>query len=175
MSSLPLNHSVRGPPTVLTCSNEIQLISFTSQSSYSKESVSLCCWFQASLLFCIVFICCWHKFQSNAHLIVCDCCRVRWLGPRMSYFPKTAKRRQQLAGRYVLHVRKQKASKAPRTHFRAYKISKFPGGVPPTPPHTILLWAPLFVFALGLQLLSDPFTWRVGPGYVTMGPPCIMW
>jgi len=29
------------------------------------------------------------------------------------------------------------ASEAPRTHFRACKISKFPGGVPPDPPHTI--------------------------------------
>ena len=36
-----------------------------------------------------------------------------------------------------------------RTHFRACKISKFPGGMPPVPPHTIYTMGLLFVFALG--------------------------
>ena len=35
------------------------------------------------------------------------------------------------------------------THFRACKISKFPGGLPPDPPHNPFCGAPLFVFALG--------------------------
>ena len=46
---------------------------------------------------------------------------------------------------YCMHAQKG-ASEAPRTHFRACKISTFPGG---TPPHTIYSMAPLFVFALG--------------------------
>ena len=37
---------------------------------------------------------------------------------------------------YCVHAQKI-ASEAPRTHFRACKISKFPGSVPPHPPHTI--------------------------------------
>ena len=35
---------------------------------------------------------------------------------------------------YSMHVRKG-ALEAPRTHFRAHKISIFSGGVPPDPPH----------------------------------------
>ena len=47
-----------------------------------------------------------------------------------------------------MHAQKG-ASEAPRTRFRACKTSKFSGGVPPDPPCTIYVWAPLFVFALG--------------------------
>ena len=35
---------------------------------------------------------------------------------------------------YCMHAQKR-ASEAPRTHLRACKISKFPGGVPPDPLH----------------------------------------
>ena len=49
---------------------------------------------------------------------------------------------------YCMHAQKG-ASEAPRTRFRACKTSKFSGGVPPDPPCTIYVWAPLFVSALG--------------------------
>jgi len=49
------------------------------------------------------------------------------------------------------------ASEAPRTHFRACKILKFPQGVPQTPLTQSILWAPLFVFVLGYpNPLSGP-------------------
>ena len=48
---------------------------------------------------------------------------------------------------YCMHAQKR-ASGAPRTHFRAWKISKFPGCMPPTPLTQSILQAPLFVFAL---------------------------
>ena len=49
------------------------------------------------------------------------------------------------------------ASEAPRTHFRACKISIFPGDMPPDPLAQSLLWPPLFVFALDLpNSLSSP-------------------
>ena len=57
---------------------------------------------------------------------------------------------------YCMHARKG-ASEALRTHFRACKISKFSGRVPPDPPHTIYIMGPLFVFALGpSHLLGGP-------------------
>ena len=47
---------------------------------------------------------------------------------------------------YCMYARKE-ASEAPRTHFRACKIAKFPGGVPPDPPLTqAILWAPHFSY-----------------------------
>ena len=46
---------------------------------------------------------------------------------------------------YCVHARKR-ASGAPRTHFRACKISNFPGGVPPDPPHTIHFVGPHFLY-----------------------------
>ena len=46
---------------------------------------------------------------------------------------------------YCVHVRKR-ASGAPKTHFRACEISKFPGGVPPDPPHTIHFVGPHFLY-----------------------------
>ena len=47
---------------------------------------------------------------------------------------------------YCVHARKI-ASEAPRTHFRACKISKFPGSVSPTPPsHNPFCGVPIFVF-----------------------------
>jgi len=49
-----------------------------------------------------------------------------------------------------MHAQKG-ASEAPRTLFKACKTSKFSGGVPPTPLAQSILWAPLFVFALGLS------------------------
>ena len=55
---------------------------------------------------------------------------------------------------YCVHTRKR-ASGAPRTHSRACKISKFPGGVPQDPPHTNPFCGALpFVFALGPPILS---------------------
>ena len=54
---------------------------------------------------------------------------------------------------YCVHARKR-ASGAPRTHFRACKISTYPGGVPPDPPHNPFSGAPLFVFALPPPILS---------------------
>ena len=49
---------------------------------------------------------------------------------------------------YCVHAQKR-ALGTPRTHFRACKISKFRGGMPPDPPHIIhFFWAPLFLFAL---------------------------
>ena len=45
---------------------------------------------------------------------------------------------------YNVHARKR-ASGAPRTPFRACKISKFSGDVPPDPPHTIHFVAPHFL------------------------------
>ena len=49
-------------------------------------------------------------------------------------------------------------SGAPRTHFRACKISKYPGGVPPAPPLTqSILWAPnLMYLPWGPNPLSGP-------------------
>ena len=44
---------------------------------------------------------------------------------------------------YCVHAQKT-ALGAPRTHFRECKISKFPGGMLPIPPHIICI-----VFALG--------------------------
>ena len=44
---------------------------------------------------------------------------------------------------YCVHARKR-ASGAPRTHFRACKISKISWGVPQTPPHTIYFVGPTF-------------------------------
>ena len=50
---------------------------------------------------------------------------------------------------YCVQAQKR-ASGAPRIHFRACKISKFPGGAPPDPPsQNPFCEAPLFVFALG--------------------------
>ena len=37
---------------------------------------------------------------------------------------------------YCMHAQKE-VSKAPRTHFRACKVSKFSGGVPPDHPRTV--------------------------------------
>ena len=48
---------------------------------------------------------------------------------------------------YCVHARKR-ASGAPRTHFRACKISTYPGGMSSDPPHNPFSGAPLFVFAL---------------------------
>ena len=45
---------------------------------------------------------------------------------------------------YCVHARKS-ASGVPRTHFRACKISKFPGGVPPDSPPTIHFVGPPFL------------------------------
>ena len=47
---------------------------------------------------------------------------------------------------YCMHLQKG-VSEAPRTHFRARTSSKFSG--PQTPLPQSILWAPLFVFALG--------------------------
>ena len=44
---------------------------------------------------------------------------------------------------YDMHAHKG-ASEAPRTHFRACKISKFSGSMPSTPPHTISSMDPTF-------------------------------
>ena len=46
---------------------------------------------------------------------------------------------------YCVRARKR-ASGAPRTHFRACKSSKFPGGVSPDPPHTIRFVGPHFLY-----------------------------
>ena len=50
------------------------------------------------------------------------------------------------------------ASEAPRTHFRACKISNFPiEGMPPAPLTQSISWSPHLLFALGpSNLLSDP-------------------
>ena len=50
---------------------------------------------------------------------------------------------------YCVHARK-KASGAPRprTHFRACKLSKFPGGVPPDTLTQSILWGPTFCICL---------------------------
>ena len=45
---------------------------------------------------------------------------------------------------YCVHARKR-ALGAPRTHFRACKISRFPGGMPPDPHHTIYFVGPHFL------------------------------
>ena len=37
----------------------------------------------------------------------------------------------------------EKEPRSPQTHFRACKISKFPGDVPPDPPHTIHFLGPI--------------------------------
>ena len=66
------------------------------------------------------------------------------------------KRRWQLAGRYVRYASAWKrASEAPRTHFRAYKISKFLGMCPQTPLIQSIVWVPLFVFALAPHNLAS--------------------
>ena len=44
---------------------------------------------------------------------------------------------------YCMYARKE-ASEAPRTHFRACKIAKFPGGVPPPPSHKLYYGPPTF-------------------------------
>ena len=44
---------------------------------------------------------------------------------------------------YCVHAQKR-ASGAPRTHFRAWKISKFPGCMPPTPLTQSVLQGPTF-------------------------------
>ena len=46
---------------------------------------------------------------------------------------------------YCVHARKS-ASGAPKTHFRACKISKFPGGMPPDPPHITHFVGPHFLY-----------------------------
>ena len=59
---------------------------------------------------------------------------------------------------YCVHARKR-ASGAPRTHFRACKISKFPGSVPPDHPHTIHFVRPHILYlpwAPHANLLSVP-------------------
>lgn len=57
---------------------------------------------------------------------------------------------------YCMHVQKG-ASEPLRTHFKACEVSRFPGGMPPDPSHTIQV--SLFVFALGP---SNPLS---GPGW----------
>ena len=49
---------------------------------------------------------------------------------------------------YCMHAQKG-GSEAPRTHFRACKVYKFSERVPPDPLTKSLLWALLFVSALG--------------------------
>ena len=46
---------------------------------------------------------------------------------------------------YCVHARRRDSG-APRTHFRACKISKFLGGVLPDPPHTIHFAGPHFLY-----------------------------
>ena len=72
--------------------------------------------------------------------------------------------------RYICTVcTHEKASGAPRTHFRACKISTFPGGVPPDPPLLTqsILWDPTFCICPGAshpsilsaaQFSAVPFT-----------------
>ena len=67
---------------------------------------------------------------------------------RRTFRSETTNRRQQLARiyyMYCLHARKR-ASGAPRAHFKPCKISKFPRGVPPDPPHTIQFVGPHFLY-----------------------------
>ena len=49
---------------------------------------------------------------------------------------------------YCVHARKR-ASGPPRTHYRACKISKFPGGEPPGPLAQSILWDPTFCICPG--------------------------
>ena len=55
-------------------------------------------------------------------------------------------------------MHKKRAPGTSRTHFRACKISNFPGGVPPRPPQTIYIAGPHFKLYLqfrhGLPILS---------------------
>ena len=46
---------------------------------------------------------------------------------------------------YCVSSQKKKASGAPRTHFRACKISTFSGRIPPDPPRTIHIAGPHFL------------------------------
>ena len=56
---------------------------------------------------------------------------------------------------YCVHARKR-ASEAPRTHFRACKISKFPGACPQTPSHNpCILLGPTFCICLAPPLQSS--------------------
>ena len=64
--------------------------------------------------------------------------------PYVVFFNLKQLQRQKLAGRYVLYGCAQMEPEKPSEHFRA---SKFSGGGPQKPPHTV--WAPLFIFALG--------------------------
>jgi len=59
-----------------------------------------------------------------------------------------------------MHAQKG-GSEAPRTRFRAYKTSKFSGGVPPDPPYTIYIMGPAFCICPGpLPSSRRPCTWH---------------
>ena len=71
--------------------------------------------------------------SNTAHFILHDYCTATDKGPVCRTFrSETAKRRQKLAGMYCVYAQKG-ASEAPRTHFKACKIAKFHGSVPPDP------------------------------------------
>ena len=48
---------------------------------------------------------------------------------------------------YALYACTKKVPHKPHMHFRACKISKFPGGVFPDPSHTIYIMGPTFCWA----------------------------
>ena len=75
---------------------------------------------------------------------------------------------------YCVHARKR-TSGAPRTHF--CKISKFPGGMPPDTPQSIL-WCPTFCICSGPHILYLPwaphFVFALGPTFCICSGPHIL-
>ena len=112
--------------------------SFRSPSSFFKRFVSLYCWFQVqdSLLFWFALTLLMQT-SNNAPLSYVTSAQPL-LGPVHRTFRSETENEDCNWHVYMhcmdcMHERKG-ASEAPRTHFRASKISKFPGGMCPRPP-----------------------------------------
>ena len=109
------------PQTPKQCSTLYTFI-YTSQSSFSKGYVSLYCWFQVSLLFCFAFMLLERKLQRT-HFTCLLCSPLARAQYVILYDLKLVNKDSNLQVYiYCKHAHKE-ASEAPRTHFRACKIS----------------------------------------------------
>ena len=136
--SLPRTPSVRGPP------NSAGLVQRSSVTSQSKGLVSLYFRLKSACFFALRFMLLaqiMHNYLTwllrsplarAPYVVLFDLKPLIEDGNLQVYM-------------HCVHARKR-ASGAPRTHFRACKISKFPGGVLPDPPHTIHYGEPHFLY-----------------------------
>ena len=140
MSSLPWALSVKGPQTVL---NFVQMRS----SSYHLHPrlASL-----RGVLHCIVELKCFFTSRLTQISNWCTPYLTSLLHSLLDRAPVNCTFLKLLnedgnlqVCMYCMHAWKED-SEDPRTHFRVCKISKFPGGMPPTSPHAIYIMGPTF-------------------------------